>query len=253
MRPRASPSSPAPAATSAPAPTCAPSRAAASAGELGAAEHGLALALDDDMGADGPMGPSRLELTKPVIAAVEGYAVAGGLELAALVRPARRRDDGDVRRLLPPLRRAAHRRRHGAPAAPDRREPGDGPDPHRPRRRRRRGARPRSRQSRRRRRRGASLRRSSSRARSPRFRSSACATTASARAASTARRRCATRSRRSSRSAARRSPRARPKAGRAASSPVPASTVDSKRPDVRTRGPSQTRPRAPRPTPAACI
>ena len=31
----------------------------------------------------GPMGPSRLLLTKPVIAAVEGYAVAGGIELAA--------------------------------------------------------------------------------------------------------------------------------------------------------------------------
>ena len=30
----------------------------------------------------GPMGPSRLLLSKPVIAAVEGYAVAGGLELA---------------------------------------------------------------------------------------------------------------------------------------------------------------------------
>lgn len=31
---------------------------------------------------NGPMGPSRMTLTKPVIAAVEGHAVAGGLELA---------------------------------------------------------------------------------------------------------------------------------------------------------------------------
>jgi enoyl-CoA hydratase len=30
----------------------------------------------------GPMGPTRLALSKPVIAAVEGHAVAGGLELA---------------------------------------------------------------------------------------------------------------------------------------------------------------------------
>ncbi|MCA8933425.1 MAG: enoyl-CoA hydratase/isomerase family protein, partial [Rhodospirillaceae bacterium] len=29
---------------------------------------------------DGPMGPTRMLLSKPVIAAVEGYAVAGGLE-----------------------------------------------------------------------------------------------------------------------------------------------------------------------------
>jgi enoyl-CoA hydratase len=31
---------------------------------------------------DGPMGPTRMKLSKPVIAAVAGYAVAGGLELA---------------------------------------------------------------------------------------------------------------------------------------------------------------------------
>ncbi|MFN8204174.1 MAG: crotonase/enoyl-CoA hydratase family protein [Solirubrobacteraceae bacterium] len=33
-------------------------------------------------GGDGPMGPTRLVLSKPVIAAVAGHAVAGGLELA---------------------------------------------------------------------------------------------------------------------------------------------------------------------------
>lgn len=32
---------------------------------------------------DGPMGPSRMQLSKPVIAAIAGHAVAGGLELAA--------------------------------------------------------------------------------------------------------------------------------------------------------------------------
>lgn len=31
---------------------------------------------------DGPMGPSRMVLSKPVVAAVSGYAVAGGMELA---------------------------------------------------------------------------------------------------------------------------------------------------------------------------
>ena len=37
---------------------------------------------DEIVGSPGPMGPTRLRLTKPVIAAVEGWAVAGGLELA---------------------------------------------------------------------------------------------------------------------------------------------------------------------------
>jgi enoyl-CoA hydratase len=31
---------------------------------------------------DGPLGCTRMSLSRPVIAAVEGYAVAGGLELA---------------------------------------------------------------------------------------------------------------------------------------------------------------------------
>jgi enoyl-CoA hydratase len=37
---------------------------------------------DEIVGSLGPMGPTRLQLAKPVIAAVEGHAVAGGLELA---------------------------------------------------------------------------------------------------------------------------------------------------------------------------
>jgi enoyl-CoA hydratase len=41
-------------------------------------EQGNRVAADGD----GPMGPTRLRLSKPVIAAVAGHAVAGGLELA---------------------------------------------------------------------------------------------------------------------------------------------------------------------------
>ncbi len=40
--------------------------------------------LDPEGGQPGPMGPSRMALSKPLIAAVSGYAVAGGLELALL-------------------------------------------------------------------------------------------------------------------------------------------------------------------------
>jgi enoyl-CoA hydratase len=48
----------------------------------GQTNNPVALSLDPDMQADGPMGPTRLQLRKPVIAAIEGHAVAGGLELA---------------------------------------------------------------------------------------------------------------------------------------------------------------------------
>lgn len=47
------------------------------------ANHSPKLEQDVTKG-PGPMGPSRLELSKPLIAAVSGFAVAGGLELALL-------------------------------------------------------------------------------------------------------------------------------------------------------------------------
>jgi enoyl-CoA hydratase len=51
-----------------------------SGADLKAVTGGSSNRIEED--GDGPMGPSRMQLTKPVVAAVAGYAVAGGLELA---------------------------------------------------------------------------------------------------------------------------------------------------------------------------
>ena len=57
------------------------------AGEYGPERPGRVIAhfgrtLDVQADGDGPMGPTRAVLSKPVIAAISGHAVAGGLELA---------------------------------------------------------------------------------------------------------------------------------------------------------------------------
>ncbi|MGC8605067.1 MAG: crotonase/enoyl-CoA hydratase family protein [Desulfomonilaceae bacterium] len=50
--------------------------------DLKAVALGQGNRLSYDMSQNGPMGPTRMFLSKPVIAAVSGFAVAGGLELA---------------------------------------------------------------------------------------------------------------------------------------------------------------------------
>ena len=58
---------------------------------------------------EGPLGPTRMLIDKPLIAAVEGHAVAGGSR-ARVVRPAGRGARRGVRRVLPALGCAARRR-----------------------------------------------------------------------------------------------------------------------------------------------
>lgn len=59
-------------------------RAAGGMDQAWYAEHEPAASFDglDDHPSKGPMGPTRLSLSKPVIAAISGPAVAGGMELA---------------------------------------------------------------------------------------------------------------------------------------------------------------------------
>ena len=86
------PSSPAPRAPSAPEPT--------------SRRSPKATAGPSPTTGPGPMGPTRLTLSKPVIAAVEGFAVAGGHRAGAVVRPAGGGRGRRLRRVLPALRRA---------------------------------------------------------------------------------------------------------------------------------------------------
>lgn len=53
-----------------------------SGADLLAISKGTVNRMEDE--GDAPMGPSRMELSKPIVAAISGYAVAGGLELACL-------------------------------------------------------------------------------------------------------------------------------------------------------------------------
>jgi enoyl-CoA hydratase len=53
-----------------------------SGADLKAVAEGRGNRVERDPTRDGPMGPTRMLLSKPVIAAIEGHAVAGGLELA---------------------------------------------------------------------------------------------------------------------------------------------------------------------------
>ncbi|WP_187670062.1 crotonase/enoyl-CoA hydratase family protein [Zestomonas carbonaria] len=52
--------------------------------DLGAVATDATRANRLEVDGDGPMGPSRMQLAKPLIAAIEGHAVAGGLELVLL-------------------------------------------------------------------------------------------------------------------------------------------------------------------------
>jgi enoyl-CoA hydratase len=58
-------------------------RVAVFTGDAAAFSAGANLKDLPDLRASGPLGPTRLQLGKPVVAAIEGWCVAGGMELAA--------------------------------------------------------------------------------------------------------------------------------------------------------------------------